>query len=213
MLDKWIELIKENITDYVDVDNIRDHNLFEDNDYINYFTNIITNIFKDDIYYYTICYTLDNIIPNKLNNIVAGKRANGYDYKYNICCLCYDNFIKFSVERFYKIIEKINILKKYYDTLEVLNEYDKDKYILNNTIVDINYLNTNDDFTNKYVYMLKDNNNQYAKLKLEKDSRVYVSNDIITTTVSDINNTYEVNMTYDNIITSGSIIDKNILII
>lgn len=208
VLDKWIELIKENITDYVDVDNICDHNLFEDNDYINYFTNIITNIFKDDIYYYTICYTLDNIIPNKLNNIVAGKRANGYDYKYNICCLCYDNFIKFSVERFYKVIEKINILKKYYDTLEVLNEYDKDKYILNNTIVGINYLNTNDDFTNKYVYMLKDNNNQYAKLKLEKDSRVYVSNDIITTTESDINNTYEVNMTYDNIITSGSIIDK-----
>ena len=208
ILDKWIELIKENITDYVDVDNIRDHNLFEDNDYINYFTNVITNIFKDDIYYYTICYTLDNIIPNKLNNIVAGKKANEYDYKYNICCLCYDNFIKFSVERFYKVIEKINILKKYYDTLGVLNEYDKDKYILNNTIVGINYLNTDDDFTNKYVYILKDNNNQYTKLKLEKDSRVYVSNDIITTTESDINNTYEVNMVYDNIITSGSIIDK-----
>ncbi len=105
ILDKWIELIKDNVEDCTDIDDIYDHNLFNSNNYINYFTNIISNIFKDDIYYYTVCYTLDNIIPNKLNNIIADKKVN--DCKYNICCLCYNNFIKFSIERFYKVIEKI----------------------------------------------------------------------------------------------------------
>lgn len=207
ILDKWIELIKDNIEDCTDVDDIYDHNLFNNNDYINYFTNIVSNIFKDDIYYYTICYTLDNIIPNKLNNIVADKKVN--DYKYNICCLCYNNFIKFSIERFYKVIEKINILKRYYDTLGVI-KYNGDRYILNNDIVNINYLNSDDDFTDKYVYMLKDNNNQYVKIKLDKNKNncVFTSNKIVNTTPLDVIYTYEVNMLYDNIIASGSIIDK-----
>lgn len=199
----WINLIVDNSGDtYNDINDIQRNNQFEDNEYINYFKYSILNIFNDDKYYYSILQTLDNIIPNNISNVITKNNINKLINKQNICYKCYDNFIKFSVERFYNVVEKINLMKKYYDTLGCIIDYYNDYYIINDDIMYIdNISDFEEDISSKYVYMLKDNNNKLCEITLNKGSVVFSSGKILN--ISKPGNCV-IDMLYTNIITKGS---------